>query len=93
MDKEELMIMLEEEGCLVADDYNDCLIGITEGANPVAVYSAQKIIAKIVDEIKSNEDFDGEDPYITAVEHFQYNIVGAYVGEKTPVYINMLDDE
>ena len=93
MDKEELMIMLEEEGCLVADDYNDCLIGITEGANPVAVYSTQKIIAKIVDEIKSNEDFDGEDPYITAVEHFQYNIVGAYVGEKTPVYINMLDDE
>ena len=93
MDKEELMIMLEEEGCLVADDYNDCLIGITEGANPVAVYSAQKIISKIVDEIKSNEDYDGEDPYITAVEHFQYNIVGAYVGEKTPVYINMLDDE
>ena len=93
MNREELMIMLEEEECLVADDYNDCLIGITEGATPVAVYSAQKVIAKIVEEIKSEKNYEGEDPYIDAVEHFQYNIVGAYVGEKTPVYINMLDDE
>jgi hypothetical protein len=93
MNREELMIILEEEECLIADDYNDCLIGITEGANPVAVYSTQKVITKIFEEIKSDKNYEGEDPYMDAIEHFQYNIAGSYVGEKTPVYINMLDDE
>ena len=76
---EELMQELEDNECLLADGYEGALIGISEGANPVAVYDVDKCIEILVKEEKlSLED---------AMDHFYYNTVGSYVGEKTPIYI------
>jgi len=76
---EGLMEELEDNECLLATGYDAALIGITEGANPVAVYDVDKCIEILVKEDKlSLED---------AMDHFYYNTVGAYVGEKTPLYI------
>ena len=76
---EELMQHLEDTECLLADGYESALIGITEGGNPVAVYDSDKCIQILVEEDNMSID--------DAMDHFYYNTVGAYVGEKTPIYI------
>ena len=79
MINEILMQELEDNECLLADGYESALIGITEGANPVAVYDTQLCIKCLMDE----DDMSEED----AVDFFFFNTVQAYVGEKTPIYI------
>jgi DNA-binding XRE family transcriptional regulator len=64
-----------EEELLKIDGFDDAIIGIDE-ANMRLIYSS----AKIVDILK--EEMSEED----AIEHFEYNIKGAWVGEKTPIY-------
>ena len=78
MDKEELMEVLAEEECLLADGFEEALVGRTYSANVVAVYDIDKMIDVLV-----SEGMDWDD----AVEHIEYNVVGSYVGEKTPIYI------
>jgi len=62
---------------LLADGYDDCLIGLTfrEG-ELVALYSAERIIEKL------SEDMTIEEAY----EYFEFNIEGSYVGVKTPMF-------
>lgn len=84
IDKEHLMEILEEEECLTADGFDDALVGCTYGANVVAVYDINKMV-----EILMGEGTDYED----AVEFLDYNVVGAYLGEKTPLYINFVTQE
>jgi|TARA_R110000824_G_scaffold31328_1_gene102026 hypothetical protein len=77
---EELLEHLEENACLLADGYESALIGITEGSNPVAVYDVDLCIKCLVDEGMITED---------ALDHFYYNTVGSYVGEKTPLFLRI----
>ena len=79
MINEELMQQLSDNECLLADGYESALIGITEGSNPVAVYDVDLCIKNLVEEDKIEEE--------DALEHFYYNTVGSYVGEKTPIFI------
>ena len=75
---EELIEQLEENECLFADGYEAALIGITEGATPVAVYDSDLCLECLMKQGMPRED---------AVEWFYYNTIGAYAGEKTPVFI------
>jgi len=75
---EELVEQLEENECLLADGYEAALIGITEGANPVAVYNSDLCVECLMKQGMTRED---------AVEWFYYNTIGAYAGEKTPVFL------
>ena len=84
MNKEELMQVLEEEECLTADGFDDALVGFTCGPNMVSVYDIQKMIEVLVAEGMTPED---------AVEHLDYNVIGAYVGEKTPQYMSFVTEE
>lgn len=80
--KEELWEHLVDNECLLADGFDEAVIGITFGVNAVAVYSVSKVLDTLVDEGMSVED---------AIEHFEYNIAGSYVGEKTPMWVYDLD--
>ena len=84
IDKEHLMEVLAEEECLTADGFDDALVGCTYGANVVAVYDIQRMIEVLV-----NEGMDHDD----AVEFLEYNVVSAYLGEKTPLYVNFVTEE
>jgi len=84
IDQEQLMEVLAEEEAITADGFDDALVGFTCGANIVAVYDVQKMV-----EILMAEDMDAE----AAVEFLDYNVIGSYVGEKTPVYINFVTEE
>ena len=78
-DKELLMELLIENECLLADGYEEALIGITKGVNPVAVYDADKCIKIVMEEHEMSQQ--------DASEYFYYNTVGSYVGDKNPIYI------
>ena len=82
--KEELWEQLVDNECLLADDLNEAVIGITFGVNATAVYSVSKILDILVEEGMSMED---------AIEHFEYNIGGSYMGEKTPIWVYDLDEQ
>lgn len=86
MDREEIMQLLEENECMTADGFDDCIIGIGFrcGQDPLAVYSTQKILGKLVEE-------DGM-TWEEAQEHFSFNIEGAWVGPKTPLFVELIDD-
>ena len=76
-----LMEALEEAECLLADDFDGALIGISCGINPVAVYDINEMLTILV----KRDGMTFED----AKEHLDYNVLGSYVGEKTPMYIDL----
>lgn len=72
-----------DEEFLIADGFNEAVIGI-DGRNMSLIYSISKCIDILVAEGLSTQD---------ALEYFEYNVRGSYVGERTPVwcddYFNM----
>lgn len=69
---------------IIADGFDDCLIGITVvDGEWVALYNAFSIVSKLAQEMDWDE----------ALDYFEYNILGAYVGPKTPEYVWVEDDE
>ena len=83
--KEETWALLEDEECLVADGFDEAVIGVVYGVEPKAVYSVQKIIDILIEE----DEMDIAD----AIEHFEYNIAGSYMGEKTPIYVYDIQED
>ena len=62
---------------LFCDGYDDAIIGLGQSFNTYKViYDRNKILA-----ILENDMTDEE-----AIEFFEYNIIGAYVGESTPIF-------
>lgn len=70
----------EYEGLLFADGFDDAIIGVAEriGMEPVVAYSVGAILQILAQDMTEDE----------AVEYFEFNILGAYMGERTPVFIS-----
>lgn len=78
MTLEEIMESFPDEEFLVADGFDDAIIGVADAFDePRLVYSVRKCI-----EILMSEDMSEED----ALDHFYYNVSGAYVGPQTPIW-------
>ena len=72
---EQIIEQYYEEEILKADGFDEAVIGIDENSMRL-IYSVKKCI-EILCEDMSEED---------AVEYFSFNVSGAYVGEKTPIW-------
>lgn len=70
-----------DEEFLSADGFEDAVIGVCydNGINKL-VYSKNKCIKILMDTDKMS--------YEIAIEHFDFNVQGSYMGEKTPIYVN-----
>lgn len=66
-----------EDELLIADGFNDAILGIDESSMRI-IYSVTKCIEILMLEM-SEED---------AFEYFNYNVCNAYVGDKTPIWCN-----
>ena len=76
-DKIETFCEENEIEILFCDGYDDAIIGLGQSFNTYKViYDRNKILA-----ILENDMTDEE-----AIEFFEYNIIGAYVGESTPIF-------
>ena len=72
---------------LLADGFDDAFIGIGENSkgNPVAVYSVDKCLDILTEQFKDEKDAVGD-----AIDFFEFNVRGSYVGEFTPMFVNTL---
>lgn len=64
-----------EDEVLVADGFDDAIIGIDSNSMRL-IYSVSKCI-EILSKYMDEEE---------AVEYFDFNVRGSYVGEKTPIW-------
>lgn len=82
MDKQEL-IDIYGEGLTFYDGYDDCIEGVCLqfGRDPVICYNKNKIIDLFIKDGMTYEE---------AIEYFEYNVLGAYVGETTPAFIETM---
>tara|TARA_R110000851_G_scaffold116224_1_gene242386 strand:+ start:100 stop:420 length:321 start_codon:yes stop_codon:yes gene_type:complete len=73
------------EGCLMADGFEEALIGFgTRFTTPVAIYNVSKCIDILVER-------DGMS-YEIAEEYMTFNVLGAYVGDSTPIFLEEFVD-
>jgi len=75
---DEILEAYPEDSFLTADGFNDAVIGLDEQSMRL-VYSVSKCIAILKSEGMTEED---------ALEHFSFNVSGAYVGDQTPIWCN-----
>jgi hypothetical protein len=73
--------MSEYEGLLKMDGYDDCIVGIVErfGQDSYFIYDKDLVI--------KNLQKNGNMSYEDALEYYEYNQLGAYVGERTPGFL------
>jgi len=71
----------EELLFLDEDEFDEAIIGVVEGAGVPkrVVYDQDKVIDILLRTIPELDD---------AIDHFYFNIIGAYVGEHTPVFMS-----
>jgi hypothetical protein len=68
---------------LLMDGFDDCIIGICEsfGGESVVAYDYDRVISQLESYGMTYEE---------AVEFHEFNQLGAYVGERTPVFIHRI---
>ena len=67
----------EDEEILTADGFDDAVIGIDMGSGRI-IYSVGKCIEILMLEHEMNLN--------DSIEFFDFNVRGAYMGEKTPIW-------
>lgn len=83
LEKAVMDLLADDEDVTYAEGFDEAIIGVARGFNgtPVLAYDRAKCI-----EILSR-DMPVED----AEEFFSFNVIGAYVGESTPLFIERID--
>jgi hypothetical protein len=68
-----------EEGFIKADGFDEAIIGVSTDIR--LVYSVDKIIESLMKDMSEDD----------AIDYFYFNIDGAYLGDKTPIYIHLIN--
>ena len=88
MNREDIISYCEErypdDEILLADGFEDAFMGIAEsfGSAPKALYNTEECIDTLT--VRDGMSYD------EAIEFFNFNIAGAYVGEHTPAFVEPL---
>ena len=71
---------------LLADGFDDAFMGMTEvfGRPPLATYDRDKCIKILTERDGMTED--------DAIDYFNYNVTGSWVGEETPAFITIMKE-
>lgn len=75
----EILENYPDDGFLTADGFEEAIIGVDEQSMRL-VYSVSKCITILIEDQGMTEE--------EAMEHFAFNVAGAYVGEQTPIWCN-----
>ena len=74
-----------EPAPLKADGHDDAVIGVeVQWGPPRLVYCVEKVIAGLVRDGMSRED---------AIDWFEFNMAGAFVGDQTPLWVYPVEGE
>lgn len=86
--RERIMLALPDEACLLGEEYDDALVGTADlwlperGQVRVACYDGNRIVDILAREMSGDD----------AMEFAEFNIMGAYMGEGTPVFVWLEED-
>lgn len=81
MEIRERIAEMGHDDSLLADGFDDAIIGICSGFDSGrVVYSIQKMLDILFK--------DAGMPYDEGMEYLEFNTINAYVGEKTPIYLD-----
>jgi len=69
-----------DEQILKADGFDDAIIGI-QISDMRLIYSVSKCLDILIEDMDSLSD---------AIEYLEFNVINAYVGEKTPIWCHDL---
>lgn len=74
-----------EEGLLVMDGFDDCIVGVGQRfTDHFVVYDFKKVIARLMEDGLTEEE---------AIEFHEFNQLGAWVGPRTPVFLHLPESE
>lgn len=76
----------DAETMLFADGFDDAIVGVGNvfGGKLCAIYDTDLVLKQCMkDGMKYDE----------ALEYFDFNVAGAYVGEQTPIFIHKIERE
>lgn len=81
--KNGLLAGFDPEALLFMDGYDDCVVGVVErfGQAPIVCYDKEKVLLKIATDSGMTEG--------DAEEWFEYNQIGAWMGDATPCFISL----
>ena len=70
-----------DEPLLLADGFEDCILGVINrfGSEPHICYHMPSVLKRIQADGLTEED---------ALEHFNYNVIGAWAGDATPAFLD-----
>lgn len=85
-EKEKIELTENNPEALFCDGFDDAIIGMAQRINlgPVVAYDIEKIISIMME--RDNMTYE------EALEFFDFNIMGSWVGEFTPIYINKINN-
>ena len=71
-----------EEEIIIYDAFEDAIIGLADrfGMDTSVAYDYDKVIKILMEDMSYEE----------AVEHFDFNVIGGWVADSTPVFIKVL---
>ena len=75
MTRQKILDHFPDEEFIFVDNMDDAIIGVSNDYR--VVYSSTKCVDILMKDMLE----------IEAIEYFEYNILGAYMGEKTPIYV------
>jgi hypothetical protein len=89
----------EYPSTLTLDGFNLAIVGYVEriGLGPIIVYDKDIIIDMLMKDMVVEKDdlcegqTEEDIKYEMAIEYFDYNIIGAYMGEYTPFYLTKFE--
>ena len=86
MKRKQLVEMWGDEELLFLDpakDFDCAIVGVAEHIEmePVVAYDKELILKQLCKDMTYEE----------AVEYFEFNILGSYMGEKTPIFLTLFD--
>ena len=84
--REYLEPMFEGLLYLSEPEFDAAIVGVADriGMETVVVYDTSKVIDILCERDGMDRDM--------AAEYYEFNILGAYVGERTPIFINLVAD-
>ena len=78
MNRKEIELTYQDIPLLFADGFDKAIVGVSQQFNSLSVaYDKSKCIEILKKDMSEDE----------AMEYFEYNIAGAYIGQHTPSFI------
>ena len=77
---QEVIEQWPDEEFIVVDGHDDAIIGVDDASGKL-VYDVYKILKTLMDDGMTRNE---------AYEFYEYNILNAYFGEKTPLFVYLI---